>query len=270
MTDQDESAEFLKGFGRQIRILRERAGFTRAQLGVRVGYSEDQITSVELGRRILKPEMLPKFDEALGAEDMLNVMRLQLEKARYPAFFRDAAKLEASAVDLRFYDTHVVNGLLQTEEYARAVFGTMRPPMDEAKLEERVASRLARQAVFARRPEPMMTFVMDESVLRRPIGGRQVLRGQLEQVLLVAQKATVEVQVLPLASEDNAGLAGPFTLTENTAGRRIGYVEVQTTSRVYTERAAVRALETKYGILRAQALTPRESQAFITGLMEGL
>ncbi|MEU3195187.1 helix-turn-helix transcriptional regulator [Streptomyces sp. NPDC006996] len=267
MVEQDDGASFLRCFGRQMRLLRERAGLTRRELGSRLGYGEDQITSVELGRRIPKPELIDKADEVLDAGGVLRAMKEEVARARYPAFFRDAARLEAEAVELHVYANQAVPGLLQTEDYARAVFTMMRPPMDEEVIDQRVAARLARQSLFTKRPAPLMSFVIDESVLRRPIGGRGVLRGQLEQVLLIGQKSTVEVQIMPLEREENAGLAGPFTLTETKGERRIAYVEVQNVSHVHTERHLVRGLEVKYGILRAQALTPRESLAYVEKLL---
>ena len=101
-------------------------------------------------------------------------MKEEVARAQYPAFFRDAAKLEAEAVELHVYDTHPVPGLLQTEEYARAVFEMWRPLLDEEIIEQRVAARLARQEIFARRPRPHMSFVIEEAALRkRPLeGGR--------------------------------------------------------------------------------------------------
>ena len=267
MADVDDGEGFLRCFGRQLRLLREREGLTRSEFGARVGYGQDQIASVELGRRIPTPELIDKADEVLGAGGVLQAMKGEVARARYPAFFRDAARLEAEAVELHVYANQAVPGLLQTEEYARAVFTMMRPPLNEDIVEQRVAARLARQSVFTKRPVPLMSFVIDESVLRRPIGGRDVLRGELEQILLVGHRRTVEIQVLPLDQEENAGLAGPFILTEAVDGRRIAYVEVQNVSHVHTERHLVRGLEAKYGTLRAQALTPRESLAYIEKLL---
>lgn len=267
MAVQDDGASFLRCFGQQLKLFREQAGLTRAELGSRLGYGEDQITSIELGRRIPKPELIDRADELLNASGVLRAMKEEVARARYPAFFRDAARLEAEAVELHVYANQAVPGLLQTEEYARAVFTMMRPPLEEEVVDQRVSARLARQDVFAKRPAPLMSFVIDESVLRRPIGGREVLRGQLEQVLLTGQRRTVEVQIMPLNREENAGLAGPFTLTETKGGRRIAYVEVQNVSHVHTERHLVRGLEVKYGILRAQALTPRESLAYVEKLL---
>jgi hypothetical protein len=94
-----------------------------------------------------------------------------------------------------------------------------------------------------------------------------VLRGQLEHLLLAVHERTVDVQIMPLDREESAGLAGPFTLIETGDGRRIAYVEVQSVSRLLTERASVRSLETKYSSLRAQALTPHESMAYVEMLL---
>jgi hypothetical protein len=161
----------------------------------------------------------------------------------------------------------VLKGLLQTEEYARAVFEQWRPLLDEAVIEERVAARLARQEIFSRRPVPLLSFVMEESVLQKRIGGDAAWRGQLEQVLLVGQKRNVEIQVMPSARGEHAGLGGPFTLMEMQDGRRIAYTEVQGDSRLHTERSRVRELEATYGIIRAQALTPAESLALVERLL---
>ncbi|MER5182664.1 helix-turn-helix transcriptional regulator [Streptomyces sp. NPDC002896] len=268
MTGQGESeAGFLRCFGQQLRLLRTVKGLTRAELGARLGYGEDMVASVELGRRIPKPEFIERADEVLGAGGLLTVMKEEVAKARYPEFFRDAAKLEAEAVELHVYANQAVPGLLQTEEYARAVFGVLRPPLDDVVVDERVAARMVRQEILHRKPPPLMSFVVDESVLHRPLGGRDVLRGQLEQILLVSGMRYVEIQVMPLEREENAGMAGPFTLIETKGGRRIAYVEVQNVSRVHSEREPVRALEAKYGTLRAQALTPRESLAHVEKLL---
>ncbi|WP_212909466.1 helix-turn-helix transcriptional regulator [Streptomyces sp. TS71-3] len=255
----------VRVFGRQLKRFRLRAGIERAEFGRRMGYSASTIAAYEQGRRVPTSRFIDLADELLDADGVLQEMKEEVAQAQYPAFFRDAAGLEAKAVGLHVYANQVVPGLLQTEDYARAVFQMMRPPLDDATMEQRVAGRLARQDIFAQCP--LMTFVIDESVLKRPIGGRGVLRGQLEQLLLVGQRRMVEIQLMPLDREVNAGLAGPFTLIETAEGRRIAYVEVQNVSRVHTERAAVRGLETKYSSLRAQALTPQESVAYVEKLL---
>lgn len=267
--EQDAGADsgILRVFGRQLKRFRIRAGLERPDFASTTGYSPSTIAAYEQGRRIPPPKFIDRADELLDAGGVLQEMKEEVARAQYPAFFRDAARLEAEAVELHVYANQAVPGLLQTEEYAQAVFGMMRPPLDEDAIARRVVARLARQEVYGRSPQPMMSFVTDESVLRRPIGGRSVLRGQLEQILLAGRRPTVEVQVMPLGSEENAGMAGPFILIETAEGRRIAYVEVQNVSHVHTERRLVKGLEVKYGILRAQALTPRASLSHIEELL---
>ncbi|MGW2782226.1 helix-turn-helix domain-containing protein [Streptomyces populi] len=257
----------LRVFGRQLKRFRLRAGLERAEFGSGTGYSASTIAAFEQGRRVPPPRFIDAADELLDAGGVLREMKEEVARAQFPAFFRDAARLEAEAVELHAYDTHVVKGLLQTQEYARAVFTMRRPLLDEETIDQRVAARMLRQEIFSRWPAPLMSFVIEEAVLRRPIGGSEVHRGQLEQILLTGQNRNVEIQVMPLQREDHAGLAGPFTLIETRAGQRIAYAEVQRSSYLYTERTPVRELEAQYGIIRAQALTPRESTAFIEELL---
>ncbi|MFH8338063.1 helix-turn-helix transcriptional regulator [Streptomyces sp. AM6-12] len=254
-------------FGRVLKRVRLRAGVDRGELGDRTGYSAATITSYEVGRRIPNAKFIRQADEVLGAGGMLVDFIEDMDRAQYPAFFQDAAKLEREAVGWHVYDALVINGLLQTEDYARAVFRMWRPLLDEDTIEQRVAARLARQEIFERKPAPTISFVMEEALLRKGWGGPATMRGQLEQVLLTGQRRNVEIQIMPDAREEHAALDGPFTLIETAKGRRIAYVEAHKHSRLLTERKAVREAEEQYGILRAQALPPRESLAFVEKLL---
>ncbi|MGW4028324.1 helix-turn-helix domain-containing protein [Streptomyces sp. NPDC004838] len=273
MDDEVQQPEYEFGtgmlcvFGRQLKLFRERAGMDRARLGSLTGYSASTIASFEQGRRIPPPKFIDRADEVLEAGGVLSASKEEMARAQYPAFFRDAAKLEAEAVVLHVYATQAVPGLLQSEEYARAVFAMWRPQLDAEVIEQRLAARLARQGIFDRRPAPHLSFVIEEAVLLRPLGGEAVWRGQLEQLLLIEEKRNVEIQVMPLSQQEHAGLAGPFTLMEMKDGRRIAYAEVQGDSRVHTERQRNRELERTYGSLRAQAHTPAESRSLIEKLL---
>ncbi|MCF1511498.1 helix-turn-helix domain-containing protein [Streptomyces glomeratus] len=256
-------------FGRQLKRLRAWAGMGRAELGARTGYSESTIASFEQGRRIPSRQFIVRADEVLGAHGVLLELVEEMERAQYPPFFQDAVKLEREAVALHFFAVQTVPGLLQTEEYARAVFAIRRPPLDEATIEQRVTARLARQEIFVRKPMPVISFVLEEAVLRKQLGGPAVTRGQLEQILLIGERPNVEIQVMPDNREEHAALSGRFTLIETTNGRRIAYVEAFKSSRLFTDRSTVRELDERYGVLRAQALTPRESLAHVEKLLGG-
>lgn len=259
----EPSSGFLRCFGRQMKLLREAAGLTQTELGAIVGYGEAQIAAVEQGRRIPKPAMVDAVDAAVGGGGVLRAMKGEVERARYPSFFREFVHLEAEAVELHAYDAQVVNGLLQSEEYATAVFAMWRPLLDEDTIAQRVAARLDRQKLLARRPAALLSFVIEESALCRPLGGPQVLRSQLEQLLLIGQQRNVEIQIMPTDRDEHAGLSGPFTLILAKNQRRMGYVEAQSQGVVHSDPAKVQTLESTYGVLRAQALTPKESMARI-------
>ncbi|MBX9424772.1 MULTISPECIES: helix-turn-helix transcriptional regulator [Streptomyces] len=257
----------VAAFGQSLKTLRTRAGMEREEFGKRLGYSASTIASFEQGRRIPPPRAIDRSDEVLDAGGLLRVWKDQLEKAQYPAFFQGMAELEKQAIELLMYDTMVVNGLLQTEEYMRGLLAMRRPPLDQETIEQRVTARLARQVIFDRRPAPLLSFVMDESVLRHRYGGKSVLRGQLEHLLLVGQRRNVELQVMPTDCEDNAGVNGPFTVVTRKDGKKFLYVEAQNTSSMATDPEQTVLAAARYGIIRSQALTPRESLAFIEKLL---
>ncbi|MET8407407.1 helix-turn-helix transcriptional regulator [Streptomyces sp. NPDC005195] len=265
--EDEPGSGVVAAFGRQLKLLRVRAGLERPEFGKLTGYAGQSIASFEQGRRIPSPRFIDRADEVLDAGGVLKALKEEVGRAQYPAFFRDMARLEAGAVGLCVYAAHAVPGLLQTEDYARAVFRMQRPLLDDDVIEQRLAARMVRQDIFTRRPPPLLSFIIEEVVLRKPIGGLATLREQLEQILLVGQNRNVEIQVMPTDREDHAGLGGPFNLIDTAEGRRIAYTEVQDDSRLYTSAGKIHELEARYGILRSQALTPCESLAFIEELL---
>ncbi|WP_190139412.1 helix-turn-helix domain-containing protein [Streptomyces longispororuber] len=264
VADDDESCAIAELIGRQIKFWRQAAGLRAVELGERMGYGEDLIYKVERGARIPRPEFLDKADEILGAGGHLKVMKPDAERARYPKKVRDVAKLEAQAVEVCSYNNSVVDGLLQHADYAEAVFSNRRPPLPHEEVERRLHARMARQKVIeASVGRTMFSFVLCESTLRRTPGGTMALRKQLDHLLQLSHLRNVDLQVLPLSREANTGLDGSFRLTKLKDGTTIGLIEVQLASRVVTSPKEVQLLDMRYGIIRAQALTPEESQNFI-------
>ncbi|MFG2026210.1 helix-turn-helix domain-containing protein [Streptomyces sp. NPDC048825] len=268
---EDEAGKgVVTAFGKNMKTLRVRARMERAEFGRQIGYSASTVASYEQGRRIPSPRTIDRADEVLDAGGLLSVWKEEVEKAQYPAFFQGMAALEKAAIELLMYDTLVVNGLLQTEEYMRALLGMRRPPLDPETIEQRVIARLARQDILDRLPASLLSFVMDESVLRRRYGGKAVLRGQLEQLLLLGQRRNVEIQVMPLDCEESAGVDGPFTVVTRKDGKKFVYAEAQGTSALETDPEQAALAAARYGIIRSQALSPRESSELIEGLLGSL
>ncbi|WP_344629644.1 helix-turn-helix transcriptional regulator [Streptomyces glaucosporus] len=259
----DYGATTLRYFGSQMKLFRRRAGLSRAELGDRIGYSEATVASVEQGRRMPQQEFVDQVDETLGAGGVLRAGMPYLLQSRYPTWFRDFALLEAEAVSLYSYENHAVPGLLQTEEHVREVISARCPPLDNEEIENRVAARVDRQGLLNRSPACVLGFVIEEVVLRRPIGGRNVHKRQLRRLLECAEMRNVSVQVMPTSRETHMGLDGPFVLLETPDGRNLAYAEGQSGSFLVSDRKRVSVLAQRYGIIRAQALSPEESAHLI-------
>ncbi|MDB1088373.1 helix-turn-helix transcriptional regulator [Streptomyces sp. ACA25] len=257
----------IRTVGRQIKLWREGAGLTQSELGAAIRYGVDQVSSVERGRRLAKPEFLDKADEVLSAGGKIAAMKSDVADLRYPRKVRHLTRLEEQAVELGAYGNHNVHGLVQTEEYTRALFEMRRPAYSPDEIEQHVAARMARQAIFDRKPAPLLSFVQEEVTLRRPLGGRMVLRRQLEHLLVVGQLRHVEIQVMPTSCEDHAGMGGQLQLLKLQDGTAVGHWEGQLHSRLVSDPKEVLIMEMRYGILRAQALPPRESLTFIERLL---
>jgi transcriptional regulator with XRE-family HTH domain len=266
--DDDETTPLLRMVGRLIKKWRDRAGLTQLQLGEAIGYSLEHVSSVEQGRRSPRYQFLAGADRVLGADGMILEMQGDVEKVRYPKKVSDLTRWERESVEIRSYNDNVVHGLLQTEEYAWAQFGTRLPPFTPDEKKQRVAVRMARQKIIdPEKVSPLLTFIQEEASLLRPVGGKEVLRRQLEHLLEVGQLPTVSIQVLPMNRADHAGLSGGFKLLRLRNGKMLGYNEIQRTNRLISDPEEIHALELKYGRLQSQALASPESMEFIEKLL---
>ncbi|KUF17658.1 helix-turn-helix domain-containing protein [Streptomyces silvensis] len=265
--DDEQGAAIVAFVGRQLRARREAAGMRAVEFGTAMGYGEGLVYKVESGKRIPRPEYLDKADEVLGAGGTVAVMKEDVEEARYPRKVRRLARMEARAVDLFWYGAHDIHGLLQTEEYMRALFGMQQPAYEQAEIEQGVAVRMARRAIFDRSPAPALSFVLEEVALRRPLGGRMVLRRQLERLLELGKLRAVSLQVMPTAREEHAGVGGSIEMLRFRDGSAVGRSPGVASGRPVEDAKQLRVLALRYGTIRAQALAPSESLAFIEKLL---
>lgn len=271
--ESDGTAHLFRALGRQLKFLRERAGLSQKELAALVHCGEDLVSAIERGVRTPQVEFLALADRALNTGGVLSAaaddVREALKRARlrHPGWFRDFARTEAEAVALHDYNNQVIPGLLQTEEYARAVFTHRRPLLDEQTIEKRVADRMARQQIFERWPAPTLSFVVEEAALQRPIGGREVHRAQLQRLLTVGRMRTVELQIMTTDRHEHPSLDAAFTLVTPRGRQEVAYTEAYGHARLITDPAEVRIFTERYGIMRAQALSPRESLALIEKML---
>jgi transcriptional regulator with XRE-family HTH domain len=265
--DDEWGLAVLATVGRQLRLRREAVGMRVPDFAVAIGYGEDLVYKVEGGKRIPRPEYLDKAEEVLGADGLISAMKEDVEKVRYPRTVRVLTTLEAKAVELLSYGSHALHGLLQTKEFMWALLGSQRPALPDNQLEQAVAGRMARKKIFHREPAPELSFVLEEATLRRPVGGRIVLRKQLEHLVEMAQLRNVQIQVMPMDRWDHPGMAGRIQVLKFKDGTATGRMDDGYGGRPVSDLKQLRILELRYGIIRAEALTTRESLAFIEQLL---
>ncbi|WP_329423077.1 helix-turn-helix domain-containing protein [Streptomyces sp. NBC_01268] len=272
-SEVDGTAHLFRALGKIIKVLRRNAGMSQAELAEATHCSEDLVSSVERGVRTPQPDFLIRADPVLGADGVLiaavDDVREALARARtrHPDWFQDFAKAEAEAVALHYYAVQAVPGLLQTPSYAKAVYGHRRPVWDEETIEGRVAGRLARQAILDKWPAPTISFVLEEAILHRPTGGIDVHREQLLRLLEIGRRRTIHLQAMPFGRTEHPSLDGSFTLLTPKGRREVAYTEIYGHARLITDPELVRQYTERYGIIRAQALTPNESLDLIEKML---
>ncbi|MBO7934916.1 helix-turn-helix transcriptional regulator [Streptomyces sp. S9] len=274
--EADGTTGLLTALGKMMKLLRERKGLTQKDFGQMVGYGPDAISAMERGVRTMRPEVLEKADELLDAGGLFLQAVPELREAmsrvrtRHPEWYRGYAALEAEAVELHHYVNNAVHGLLQTEDHAHAVFAKRRPFLTGEMIENRVADRLSRQQIFDRWPAPIVSYVIEEAVLDRPIGGREVHVEQLQRLLDISVRQNVEIQVMPTKVEEHPSLGSAFNLLIPKRHTQVAYTEAQGYPRLITDPEEVRRIADRYGIMRAMALTPRETRVLIEKKLEEL
>ncbi|MEU9942634.1 helix-turn-helix domain-containing protein [Streptomyces lavendulae] len=265
---EPDPSDSLQTFGAVVQALREHAGLSRVEFGTRVRFSKHTVESVELGRRMPDEDFVERAEEALGNTGALRKAARHLTRGEpgLAAWFRRWARLERVAVSLCTYECRLVPGLLQSEAYARAVFDNSIPLLTDEQVEAQLTARLDRQKMLRERPTVPFSFIVEEAVFRRRLGGAEVQRGVLDLVLELSAPRNVTLQVVPLGVEFHACLDGPVRLLETPEGRRLGYSEGQQNGRLIASAQEVSLLHQRYDTLRSQALNPKESR----GLLERL
>ncbi|MFI1394184.1 Scr1 family TA system antitoxin-like transcriptional regulator [Streptomyces sp. NPDC020681] len=255
---------------RVARDCRLRRQWTQDQLGAEIGFSGAAVSAMETCAQPASDEMLVALERVLGEgmgvfEQAREFVRLD----KLPAQFKDYALLEQRVLALHLYATLVVHGLFQTEAYARALIGGGYPPLSEQRVEELVEVRMSRKALFDREPVALIELVLDESVLRRPIGSGEIMREQLQHLAECAKRRNVTLQVLPLdcgLAGECAGAHGELNLVETPEHDHLIYLEPQDESLLIKDPGKVSTYAQRYAKIRAQALGPRESLGLIERL----
>jgi len=257
--------------GRTLRFLREKAGKSLGQLAEETAYDKSYPYRLETGERLSKRAVMEDLDRYHGSGDLLvrhwKDARKEVVKDKYKAFM----ELEATARVMWMFQLRVL-GLLQTEDYARAVLSGLSGAQTTAgngeEVEEQVALRVGRQELLYRDPAPSVRVILDEGALRRPVPDAKVWTDQLSHLVDAAELPSVALQVLPYTAGVHDLMNSDLILLWQRVGDPVAYVEGNGIGVLIDDPDKVLSYRMSYDLVRDAALTPAESTAFVKCLLE--
>lgn len=260
----DPSASPLDYYGWELRRQREANNLKQGQLGDIIFCTGSLIGQIETTKKIPTRDFSERVDAALGTGGVFSRLVGLVLRSQLPTWFQPYADMEARAAYISTYQAQLVYGLLQTEGYARAVLATGMPD----DLDGLLAARMERQRILERERPPLAWAILDEAVLHRPIGSREVMRNQLARLLEYVDHRWMRIQVMPFASGQHASLDGAFNLLRFDDDPDIVYTEDIVSGHMTANPDTLREAALRYAHLQAAALSVEDSAALITRVME--
>jgi transcriptional regulator with XRE-family HTH domain len=263
--------------GHELRRLREASGATIDQVAERLSCSASKISRIETGQSGISQREVRDIVAAYGvggapAEALVEMAREAKQRGwwqLYGAVLTSAyVGLEAAADEIRSYEVLVVPGLMQTEDYARAMIRAARPDIGDDEVEQRVRVRMNRQSLLTQDDPLNVSVVLDEAVLHRPVGGPGVMRRQLERLCEVAVLPNVTLQVLPFAAGAHGGMDGTFSmlLFHEPTNHDLVFAANAAGGLFLEKEDEVKRYAVIFNLLRSSALPPPESAEMIAAL----
>ena len=268
--------------GSQLRMLREVKGITREEAGYAIRASGSKISRMELGRVSFKERDVTDLLKLYGVDDdetaTLVALAIQANSPGWwhkygdvlPDWFQVYVGLEEAASLIRLYEVQFVPGLLQTADYARAVVRLGQPAAAPEEIGRRISLRMGRQELLTKPGGPRLWAIVDEAALRRPIGGKEVMRAQLEQLILATEEPQVTLQVMPFRSGGHAAEAGAFTIMRFPEPDLpdVVYLEQLTSALYLDKRDDVEKYTEVMERLSVESESPERSVDILSGMLE--
>jgi transcriptional regulator with XRE-family HTH domain len=253
----------LATYAGELKAWRERMGLTQQAFADKLGYSAALVAAVEQCKRSPTADFAARCDEVTDAPGTFTRWQVQVARESYPAFFAPVLAFERDAVRIHGWEIGAVPGLLQTEAYTRALIRASRSQDSDDAVERMVTARAERQTILTREHPLALWYVFDEGILHRVVGSRSVMADQLDKLVTLAGTPGVVLQVLPYAVGDHAGTDGPISVFEFQDTPTVCYTECYGGGRIIEGRDEVAELVTAMSMLRASALSPRETLEMI-------
>jgi len=268
--------------GSQLRMLREVKGITREEAGYAIRASGSKISRMELGRVSFKERDVTDLLKLYGVDEdetaTLVALAIQANSPGWwhkygdvlPDWFQVYVGLEEAASLIRLYEVQFVPGLLQTADYARAVVRLGQPAAAPEEIARRISLRMGRQELLTKPGGPRLWAIVDEAALRRPIGGKEVMRAQLEQLILATEEPQVTLQVMPFRSGGHAAEAGAFTIMRFPEPDLpdVVYLEQLTSALYLDKRDDVEKYTEVMERLSVESESPERSVDILSGMLE--
>jgi DNA-binding XRE family transcriptional regulator len=271
MVAQREPYEFpaIRAFATELTTWR--GTMSKVELAETLGYTPQLIGQLEAGKNLPSKKFAEDTDTLFKTNGLFVRLWKLVTDTRHlsllPPGFPRFVELEAQASTIRSFQRLLITGLLQTEEYARTILLSLQHP-DVA--DEFVATRMERQKILDRERPPRLWFTIDERGLHWMIGGRDVMRAQLQHLLKMSERPNIMIEVIPQETTGHAGLGNCFTLLSFDDGPDIGYTEAVGRGHIVEEKSDVSEFQLKYDLLRGYALPVRESRKMIESILESL
>lgn len=266
---QKDGGPWVK-IGQKIREHRQHAGLSQEELAKLVALSPTMLSAMERGTRGIKRDHVERIDAALGIPGTLTELWDRSRGAGLPPWYEQVADLERAASEIWVYHPLMVPGLLQTEEYAAHILRVSHPRATPAEIEELVRGQMERKAIFDQERPPRLIVVVDEGVLHRPTGGREVMRRQIGHLLQESSRPFVSIQVVPYDSEHHPGLSNGFALFTVPWKNPVLYVETRRAGKPTDDPEAVEDYSQLFSDLRGAALPLGCSRRLMAQLHEKL
>ncbi|MFI0898894.1 Scr1 family TA system antitoxin-like transcriptional regulator [Streptomyces sp. NPDC020983] len=259
-------------FGVHLRTSREQRGWTQDELAAEMGYAGSHVSAVETARKPPTLRFSQSSDRALGTGDKFERLWRELRNGALLEGFPEYVGYEGRAVEIRLYEIGIVPGLLQTPAYARVLADSAvrRGAITQQYAEERLAFLAERQEALARHRPPTVLVVMDESCVRRLVGGPEVMAEQLDQLVACAAKPSTVLQVIPFESGERRPFDLPVYLLTMPDRSMLAYAESQTRGHLDRETPSVLPMLGAYHQLQAEALSQADTVAMIQEIRKGI
>jgi transcriptional regulator with XRE-family HTH domain len=254
--------------GKEVRHAREAAGMSQAQLAETINYAPSFVSMVENADRLPKQDFTEACDKALNTGGFLTRILTELvARDGAPEWFWPWLEIERKATSLRSFEPLIIHGLLQTREYAKALFRSQIRP--DADVEQSVDARMQRREILTRDDPPMFVAVMGEEALRRPVGGPEVMLAQLEHLVEVSeQRNSIRIQIIPLSVGEYWGQTGPFVIAQLDETEELVFLDDALSGRVVQGAEHVSELLQHWELIKAEALPQQQSIALIREAMK--